>query len=115
MHVVEKILLKFYDIDCPKLNNIYNAVIKNITEFSTDFNTLCLVKKMMINRFIYDKKENNLNSIKSKEENMLKDNNVNDYKSYFILFKRKIEENLPDIMKCHYGTYVAHTILEVSY
>lgn len=68
----------------------------------------------MINRFTFDnKKENNINNIKNKEENMLNDINVNDYKSYFILFKSKIEENLPDIMKCHYGTYVAHTILEV--
>jgi hypothetical protein len=110
--VIEKFLIKFYDIDCPRLSNIYNVVIKNVTEFATDFNTLCLVKKMMINRFNYEKlKESEL---KINKKDLTTENPVSDYKSFFPLLKMKIEENLYDIMKCHYGTYVAHTILEVS-
>jgi hypothetical protein len=68
----------------------------------------------MINRFTYDsKKEDELKKLNDKEK-VVSEESISDYKSFFPLFKLKIEENLHEIMSSHYGTYVAHTILEVS-
>lgn len=91
-HVLEKIIIQFEHLE-ESLSFLYDIILENLVEFSQNPSSLCIVKKIIVQKH-YQKEST--------------------YRNIFLKVKEKIEKNVFEIVNSQYGTYVIHSIVDVS-